>query len=55
MRKLRIRKSMNHWIIEIQNEDGLTWSLFVHWLFLDKGMAETFVHCLINKTNQFEL
>ena len=51
--KLRISEYDDYYFIENLTESG--WKIFADYMFMDYGMAETFVHCLINKTDKFEL
>lgn len=51
--KLRITEHGEHYIVEQLTDSG--WKLATDFMFMDYGMAECFVHCLINRTNKFEL
>jgi hypothetical protein len=53
--KLRIRQGEEYYYIERYWDSLIMWGLFVNFPFTDKEMAEVFCHCLINKTEAFEL
>jgi hypothetical protein len=60
--KLRIRQENDHYYIEkctlwysYWHHMNERWTVFVNFPFTDKEMAEVFCHCLINKTEAFEL